>query len=63
MLRPVAVLLLCAAPSFAVKVNIANIAAATTIAINADTIVKAVRHPKRTAKDTGAKIKAAVKGH
>jgi hypothetical protein len=57
-----ALLLLCAAPVFAIKVSLANVAAATTIAVNADSIVKAVRHPKATAKATGKKIKAAVKG-
>lgn len=53
---------LCSVPLFAIKASVANVAAVTTIVVNADAIVKAVRHPKTTAKATGKKIKAAVKG-
>ena len=55
-------LFLCPVTVFAVKASLANVAAVTTIAVNADTIVKTVRHPKTTAKAAGKKIKAAVKG-
>jgi hypothetical protein len=44
------------------KVNLAGVAAATTVAVNVGTMAKLIRHPKRSAKETGAKIKAAVKG-
>ena len=49
-------------PAWAIKANVANIASVTTIAVNADSIVKAIRHPKKTVVATGKKIKAAVKG-
>ena len=42
--------------------KIPQIAAYTTIAVNADTIVKSIRHPVKTVKTVSKKVKSTVKG-
>lgn len=55
-------LLCAAASSVPAKVNLAAVASATTVAVNAGTMAKWLRHPVREAKKTASQVKKAVKG-
>lgn len=48
--------------SAAAKVNLAGVAAGTTIAVNAGTFAKWIRHPRREAKKVAKATKDALKG-
>lgn len=60
-MRTIILLLLSMVPLQA-KVNLSGVAAGTTVAVNAGTMARWVRHPKREAKKTAKSVKDVVKG-